>query len=106
MKRIPASLQVVFCALLAYQAASHAGITSITSDGTLGTTVTPTGNIYDIDGGTITGTNQFHSFGDFSVGAGDVASFNGPGGIENIQSRNRRCNFRYRWYRGLNYSWR
>jgi filamentous hemagglutinin family protein len=61
--------------------------TNITSDGTLGTTVTPSGNLYSIDGGTIKGTNQFHSFAQFSVGTGDVASFNGPAGIENILSR-------------------
>lgn len=50
--------------------------------------MTPTGNVYDIDGGTIIGgTNQFHSFCDFSVGTGDIASFNGPVSIENIISR-------------------
>ncbi|MBI3989152.1 MAG: filamentous hemagglutinin N-terminal domain-containing protein [candidate division NC10 bacterium] len=67
---------------------SEAQITSaITSDGTLGTTVTQVGNVHDINGGTISGNNLFHSFGLFSVGTGDVASFNGPGGIENILSR-------------------
>jgi len=66
----------------------HAQVsTNIASDGTLGTTVTPTGNVYNIDGGTIKGTNQFHSFEQFSVGTGDIASFNGPAGIENILSR-------------------
>src|SRR5262249_1202967 len=62
-------------------------VTKIGSDGTLGTTVTPSGNVYNIDGGTIRGSNQFHSFKDFSVGTGDIASFNGPGGIQNILSR-------------------
>src|SRR4029077_5498413 len=37
--------------------------------------------------GTIRGSNQFHSFGLFSVGTGDIASFNGPAGIQNIVSR-------------------
>lgn len=69
-------------------AVSHAQVTTaITSDGTLGTTVTQAGNVYDINEGTIRGTNQFHSFDLFSVGAGDIASFNGPAGIENILSR-------------------
>jgi filamentous hemagglutinin family protein len=62
-------------------------VTDITSDGTLGTTVTPSGNVYNIDGGTINGANQFHSFAQFSVGTGDIASFNGPVGIQNILSR-------------------
>jgi len=49
--------------------------------------VTQTGNVFDIGGGTLSGANQFHSFGNFSVGTGDVASFNGPAGIENIVGR-------------------
>ena len=61
--------------------------TTITSDGTMGSTVTQSGKVYNIDGGTIKGTNQFHSFGLFSVGTGDTASFNGPSGIANILSR-------------------
>jgi filamentous hemagglutinin family protein len=66
---------------------SGAVTTSITSDGTLGTTVTPSGNVYDINGGTFAGNNQFHSFDQFSVGAGDIASFNGPVGTANVISR-------------------
>jgi len=63
------------------------GPTSITSDGTLNTTVIQNGNVFNINDGTIKGRNQFHSFERFSVGAGDIASFNGPGGIENILGR-------------------
>jgi filamentous hemagglutinin family protein len=65
---------------------SHAA-SNITSDGTLGTAINPAGNLYNIDGGTIKGTNQFHSFSLFSVGTGDTASFNGPSGIVNIIGR-------------------
>jgi len=65
---------------------SHAAST-ITSDGTMGTTVAQSGKIYNIGGGTIRGTNQFQSFGLFSVGTGDTASFNGPVGIANIIGR-------------------
>src|SRR5678815_3782286 len=55
-------------------------ITSITPTagaGDLGTNVTQTGNLYDITGGTRPGNgpNLFHSFGDFSVGAGDISNF-------------------------------
>jgi len=63
--------------------------TVITSDGTLGTTVTQGGNVYTITGGTRPGNgpNLFHSFDRFSVGTRDVASFQGPSGITNILSR-------------------
>jgi filamentous hemagglutinin family protein len=88
MGKIAMPLQVLIYVLAFLSASTYAqGPTSITSDGTLGTTVTQTGNVFDIDGGTIRGANQFHSFGDFSVGTGDVASFNGPAGIKNIVSR-------------------
>jgi len=67
---------------------SHAQVTSaISPDGTLGTTVTQAGKVFDIDGGTIKGSNQFHSFDRFSVGTGDTASFNGPNSIANILGR-------------------
>jgi large exoprotein involved in heme utilization and adhesion len=66
----------------------RAAVTSaITGDGTMGTTVTQTRNTYSISGGTITGSNLFHSFGRFSVGTGDGAIFTGPPAIANIVSR-------------------
>jgi filamentous hemagglutinin family protein len=45
--------------------------------------------VYNITGGTRPGNgpNLFHSFDHFSVGTGDIASFNGPSGITNILSR-------------------
>src|SRR5437588_5977682 len=67
---------------------AHAAFTSaITPDGTLGTSIAKNGTTYDINGGTIKGSNLFHSFRLFSVGTGDTASFNGPTGILNIMSR-------------------
>ncbi len=62
-------------------------MTDIAPDSTLGTTVTPDGNIHHIEEGTIRGPNQFHSFDRFSVGTNEIASFHGPSGIENIVSR-------------------
>ncbi len=59
----------------------------IRPDGTLGTTVTQNGNVFDIDGGTIRGSSQFQSFDVFSVPTEITASFNGPSGITNILSR-------------------
>jgi filamentous hemagglutinin family protein len=66
----------------------QAAVTSaITGDGTMGTTVTQISNAYTIGGGTITGSNLFHSFDRFSVGTGDSATFTGPPAIVNIVSR-------------------
>jgi filamentous hemagglutinin family protein len=61
--------------------------THITPDPSVGTTVTPHGRVHTIAGGTIRGTNLFHSFDRFEVGTGDTASFIGPSSIENILSR-------------------
>jgi len=59
------------------RAAVATSITPTTGTGNLGTTITPAGNLYDITGGTRPGggPNLFHSFGNFSVGAGDIANF-------------------------------
>ncbi|THJ14446.1 MAG: filamentous hemagglutinin N-terminal domain-containing protein [Nitrospira sp. CG24C] len=76
--------------LLVLPHSSHAQVTtSIAADNSLPTptTVIQAGNVFNINGGTIHGANQFHSFDTFSVGAGDIASFNGPGSIANILSR-------------------
>ena len=42
---------------------------------------------YSIDGGTVRGTNLFHSFGLFNVPTGGSATFLGPSSIANILSR-------------------
>jgi large exoprotein involved in heme utilization and adhesion len=69
-------------------AVSYAAVSSaVTADGTLGTRVTQSGTAFTISGGTIAGRNQFHSFGRFSVGTGDRATFTGPPAIANIVSR-------------------
>ena len=83
MKIYPTSLNETFLLVsvlvISVVSPSHAQVnTSITSDGTLGTEVTQSGNTYDIFGGTRSGTNGgnlFHSFGEFSVGEGDLANF-------------------------------
>src|SRR5262249_5596107 len=76
--------------LVVWWAVSQAQMrTTLTPDGTLGTTVTRNGTMYTIAGGTRwgNGPNLFHSFDRFSVGTGDTASFTGPTGIANILSR-------------------
>ena len=84
-------LSVLAHLLLVLPHDSHAQVvtTSIAADNSLPTptSVTQAGNLFDINGGTIKGANQFHSFDTFSVGPGYIASFNGPGGIANILSR-------------------
>ena len=62
-------------------------MTTIVPDSTSGTTVTQTGKVFNIDDGSIRGTNQFHSFDQFSIGNGDIASFNGPTQVTNILGR-------------------
>ncbi|MFB2877716.1 filamentous hemagglutinin N-terminal domain-containing protein, partial [Floridanema aerugineum] len=68
--------------LAAYPAAAQ-----IIPDGTVNTTVTPTGNINVIEGGTRAGSNLFHSFQEFSVPTGREAFFNNAFDIRNIFSR-------------------
>src|SRR5438045_3888291 len=64
--------------------------TTLKPDGTLGTTVTQSGAIHPITGGTRPGNgpNLFHSFERFSVGTGETASFTSEQtGIKHIVSR-------------------
>ena len=66
---------------------SGAQAPAITGDGTLGTGVGRVGDAYNINGGTVRGSNLFHSFGRFNVPTGGSATFTGPGSIANILSR-------------------
>ncbi|MGL6341716.1 MAG: filamentous hemagglutinin N-terminal domain-containing protein, partial [Waterburya sp.] len=59
----------------------------VTSDGTTGTTVDANGNSFEINDGTRSGGNLFHSFGEFSVPSGGQAVFNNPVDVSNILSR-------------------
>ena len=66
---------------------SHAKQPSITSDGSLETSISIDGSNYTISDGTIHGGNQFHSFGQFNVFEGESANFTGPNSISNIIGR-------------------
>lgn len=72
-------------------AVDKVAIAQITPDGTLGaesSVVTPINQLRDqIQGGAIRGTNLFHSFGEFNIGAGRAVYFANPTGIENILTR-------------------
>ncbi len=59
----------------------------VTSDGTMGTSVSHTGPLYQIEGGELKNPNLFHSFRDFSITADEIASFRGPGSVDNIIAR-------------------
>ena len=61
----------------ASQAQGTTSITHTPGAGDLGTTVTQVGHLYNITGGTRPGNGPilFHSFGDFTVGAGDIGNF-------------------------------
>ena len=63
---------------LAEAAGPTTSITGNTVTGNFSTQILPPppgGKIYGIQGGQTVGTNLFHSFGQFNVGAGDVAQF-------------------------------
>ncbi len=60
---------------------------AVVPDGTLNTQVTRSGNTFTIDNGTISGTNLFHSFREFSIPTGGTALFNNAADIQNIFSR-------------------
>lgn len=49
--------------------------------------VTPSGAIFQIDGGTTAGSNLFHSFQEFSIPTGNEAFFNNATTIDNIVTR-------------------
>lgn len=86
---------VVSLLALAWAQAAVAQSTNIIPDAapglSLGTTVGHSGNTYTIDGGTTSGTNLFHSFSDFDLGAGDIAQWvysgGDPAGIDNVVNR-------------------
>ena len=62
-------------------------LAQVTSDDTVNTQVDRDGNVAEITGGETRGSNLFHSFQDFSVGAGNEAYFNNASDISDIFSR-------------------
>ncbi|MEO8626661.1 MAG: filamentous hemagglutinin N-terminal domain-containing protein [Betaproteobacteria bacterium] len=84
--RCPSARAVVLVSLLFYCTVS---LPNITVDGSVGPVRVLTGPHYVIGSevGTIRGNNLFHSFGQFSVRAGESATFNGPSSVSNVVSR-------------------
>jgi filamentous hemagglutinin family protein len=66
-----------------------AGAQHIRTDGSVGAAQSLTGPDYTIGAslGRQSGANLFHSFSSFSLSAGEVATFSGPGSIANIVAR-------------------
>ncbi len=62
-------------------------LAQVIPDGTLTTTVSPTGNDFIINNGNQVGNNLFHSFSQFSVPTGGSAVFNNAPTIQNIFAR-------------------
>lgn len=70
-------------------AAVTTAITEFVGAGSLGTQVQPpSGTVYGIRGGTTSGANLFHSFSDFTVGAGDIAQFQTTALVPDLSVRN------------------
>lgn len=92
-RAFPANAATIPCALvlctllLMTPTAPTAYAASITSDGTLGTTVHIAGKDYTIQDGTRAGSNLFHSFHRFHILEGETARFSGPLDVENIIGR-------------------
>jgi filamentous hemagglutinin family protein len=93
MKPVAAMLQSRFLAgivplLIATFSASTPALAQITSapDGT-NTAVNQSGNSFNIGGGTQAGSNLFHSFQQFGLNAGQVATFLSNPAIQNILGR-------------------
>jgi len=74
-----------FCLLTLAREAQAQPITAA-NDGT-GTIVTPNANQFNIDGGTRSGANLFHSLEQFGLDAGEVANFLSNPQIDNILGR-------------------
>lgn len=71
---------------LAFPAPVKAQSITAAPDGT-GTIVSPSGNTYNITGGTQTGTNLFHSFQQFGLTSGEAANFVANPSVQNVLGR-------------------
>ena len=80
-------LQICLYAFSFFFVLGETALAQVTSDGTVNTQVTQSGNVAEITGGETRGGNLFHSFQDFSVDTGNEASFNNADDISNIFSR-------------------
>ena len=74
---------------VAASAAVTTAITETVGAGSLGTQVQPpSGGVHGIRGGTTVGANLFHSFREFTVGAGEIAQFQTTALVPDLSIRN------------------
>jgi filamentous hemagglutinin family protein len=86
MKQV-ARLSIMAGGFAASWFSNNSSLAQVSSDGTLPTDVTQSGNVFNIDGGAQAGDNLFHSFEEFSLPSDFTASFNNDASIANIISR-------------------
>lgn len=82
-------LQIVVLACLSSTILARSVSAQVVLDGKFGTSGPLTGTALDIPAtvGSVRGNNLFHSFQQFDLKAGDVATFSGPANIQNILTR-------------------
>jgi filamentous hemagglutinin family protein len=87
--RAKRSILTAAASMFALLTGASAQAQSIATDGTTTTSVFGSGMGITVDGGTIAGANQFHSFSTFNIGVGEGVTFSygGPGTIDNVISR-------------------
>jgi filamentous hemagglutinin family protein len=81
--------ELIVVLLLFAGALSNSRAGTVVLDGKFGTSGSLSGPNYDITAGMgrTVGNNLFHSFSQFNLSAGDVATFSGPANIQNILAR-------------------
>jgi filamentous hemagglutinin family protein len=91
LSRLASVVLLALAANLAFDLEYAHGATAITPTtgaGNLRTTVTPSGHVYGITGGTSVGNNLYHSFAQFSIGTGDIAQYQTTNLVPNPSMQN------------------
>jgi filamentous hemagglutinin family protein len=83
LRRLPGILSIA----LTLSLSSTIAQSQVLPDGTLSTQVLPNGTTFEINNGSLTGQNLFHSFSQFSIPTGSSAVFNNDLTVQNIFSR-------------------
>ncbi|MBW4562107.1 MAG: S-layer family protein [Mojavia pulchra JT2-VF2] len=84
MKQLPRQILITSSAYICCLIASFPAWAQISSDNTLPSNVSQSGNIFEITGGEKLGNNLFHSFREFSVPTGGEAFFKNTSSLSNI----------------------
>ncbi|MDZ8052358.1 MAG: filamentous hemagglutinin N-terminal domain-containing protein [Aulosira sp. ZfuVER01] len=84
MKQVPRPILMISSASICCLIASYSASAQISSDNTLPSNVSQSGNIFEITGGAQFGSNLFHSFREFSVPTGGEAFFKNSTNFNNI----------------------